>query len=206
MTSEKRTSGKAVVECRFNPVQRRWRCHIAVGKKRVGPLFVRVSEEIDNEAEAIDEAARLALSRALSRHLVDRADIEHEHGEPVVHGEGSARRPRAGRKMKAKAHAARQLGGAARKAPSTKAKGPTAKPIATAPRKAPTAAKPPTARKSGRKPAASSIHAEKAHKIVGNGKETRALEDLYEEVKNEYHEVGDALKERHLVMAALGTG
>ena len=39
--------------------------------------------------------------------------------------------------------------------------------------------------------------------IVLDAKETRALEDLYQDVKSEYHEVGEALKERHLAEAAL---
>ena len=107
MTSEKRTSGKASVHCKFNPVERRWRCNITIGRDRVGPLFVRVPAELDDEADAIDEAARLALARAVERGEVAFDDLEHDGEAFVVEGEGKGtkRRNPFGRKSRAKANA-----------------------------------------------------------------------------------------------------
>lgn len=180
MEVEKFTSNKAAIECRFNEVQHRWRCHVAIGQKRVGPLFVRVPEGIE-AAEAPAEAARLALTRAIARRAINAADIEQEDGVPVVHVEA-----------------------AKRKAPPAKVKAPAAKVAAPTASKAPAAPEKPAPAKAakGKRPA-SPMGEAAALELVGNGEETRALEDLYEEVKDEYHGVGEALRERHLAVAAV---
>jgi len=52
--------------------------------------------------------------------------------------------------------------------------------------------------------AASAKALAKAHKIVGNGEETKALEQEYRAAKKTYHTIGDALRERHEAVAAVG--
>ena len=38
------SSNRVVVECRYNPVQKRYRCHLAVERKRHGPFFIRKAD------------------------------------------------------------------------------------------------------------------------------------------------------------------
>jgi hypothetical protein len=61
MNVKKFQSCKATIECRFNLKQQRFRCHLAAGKRRVGPIFVRLSEDHDEDAA---DAARVAIERA----------------------------------------------------------------------------------------------------------------------------------------------
>lgn len=182
-TVEKFSSAKATIECRFNAVTQRYRCHVLIGQKRIGPLYAA-----GNEAEP-DAAARQVLARAVEQGRIDADDIEtDDDGAPVVHAEGA----------KGKATAATA------KAPTAKAKAQEKAPAATAKAKAPAATAKPAARTTTTpKRSAAPMGEAKTQEVIGNGEETRALEDAYFEAKEHYHEVGDALKERHLAVAAV---
>ncbi len=122
------------------------------------------------------DAASKALATALKRKLVDSDDLDMEDGSPVVHPSGAAKAKRA----KKHGHAMAKHGKPKRsKHGHAKAK---------------------HAAKSKVK------HTAKAKPIIGNGEETRALEKEYAQAKRTYHQVGDALKERHEAVAAVAAG
>jgi hypothetical protein len=81
--TEKFTSNRASVETRHNAKQNRYRVHIAAGKRRIGPIFVRLPH---GEGTAAD-AARVALERAVKRREIEFGMLEHDDGEIVVHPE-----------------------------------------------------------------------------------------------------------------------
>ena len=210
MTVQKRSSGKAAVECKWNPVQRRWRCRITVGRDHVGPLFVRVPDDIGDEGDAADDAARQALARAVERGLVAFDDLEHDGGTFEVHGEHDRKKRAASTDRTAKAKATAKDAAPVRAERKTKRtasvdRKPRVERNARVERRALAAAKPTarTAPKPKPKRLAPPMGAKKANKIIGNGRETRALEEHYRDVKDEYHNVGEALRERHLAVAAI---
>ena len=73
---EKFGSNRVIVECRYNPVAKRYRCNIAIERKRHGPFLIR---KPDAEAAAIK-----ALAVAVEHGMIDADDIEAEDGAPVV--------------------------------------------------------------------------------------------------------------------------
>ena len=98
MSVEKFTSGKAKIEVRPNPKKSHHRCHVVVGKKRVGPITVRVGDDGDSA-----DAAQKALERTVKDGRVDADKLEQEGGAIAVHAASERGRSR----VKAKAPTAK---------------------------------------------------------------------------------------------------
>jgi hypothetical protein len=171
MTIEKFHSNKTTIECRYNAKQNRFRCHIAAGKRRVGPVFVRLGE---GQSDAAD-AARVAIERTIKQGGITSSDVEHDDHDVIVHAERAS-----GRVQHLKPPSAAKAPLASRRDPMvSKARAP----------------------KSHVAPSPKGIA--RAHKIAGNGGETKVAEDRYKAATKEWHAAGDAVRERHELIAAL---